>query len=192
MSDDNRREDVEPDAKKRSDGASPEPPPSWKPSGSRYEQPYEQKNQQDFHRGNAAPQPQQPSSMQLPISETDAQLLETARKYISISQICAVVSLFLGGIVLSTIAVILAFMGLSKLTAFANAHSLEQSARLALRRPGVLAVGMCVFALIFNIISLIVLYPMVMESLQSGDFSGILGSGQGGAPSSGAGSSTWG
>ena len=98
----------------------------------------------------------------------------------------------LGGIVLSTIAVILAFMGLSKLNAFANAHSLEQSARLTLRKPGVLAVGMCVFALIFNIISLIVLYPIVMQSLQSGDLSGLFGAGQGGAPSPGAGSSTWG
>ncbi|MBR0404291.1 MAG: hypothetical protein IJI68_03670 [Eggerthellaceae bacterium] len=191
MSEDNNREDLDPKAGKHLDGTSPEPPPSWKPAEPKHEQLYELPNGQDSRPENANPQPKPPSNTPIPFSESDAQLIEMARKYISISQICAVVSLFLGGIVLSTIAVILAFMGLSKINAYANRHSLEQSARLALRRPGVLALGMCVFALIFNIVSLIVLYPMVMQSLQSGDFSGLFGSGQGGA-SSGSSSSAWG
>ena len=191
MSEDNNREDLDSKSGKHFDGASPEPPPSWKPAKSNPEQLYEHSNGQNSHSGNANSQPKPPSNTPVPFSESDAQLLETARKYISISRICAVVSLFLGGIVLSSISVILAFIGLSKINAYANRHSLEQSARLVLRRPGVLALGMCVFALVFNIVSLIVLYPIVMQSLQSGDFSGLFGSGQGGA-SLGSSSSAWG
>lgn len=189
MPDDNNREDLKPDLPKHADGASPEPPPSWKRPETDYEQPYEQMDRQNTERRNES---QQRPSMPHQLSQTDVQLLENARRNISIAQICAIVSLFLGGVVLSTVAVVLAIMGLSKLNAYANTHSLEQDAQRALRRPGMLAVGMCVFALVFNIVSLILFYPVFMEAVQTGNFSGLFGSGQGGAPSPGAGSSTWG
>ena len=192
MSDENNKDDQSINAHSRTDGASPEPPPSWKSPKPDNEQLYVQSDQHDFDQRTESPQPRPSVNMPTSLSNADVQLLETARKFISIAQICAIVSLFLGGVVLSSIAVILSFMGMSKLNAYANAHSLDEGARRALRRPGVLAVGMCVFALVFNIMSLIFLYPIVMESLQSGDFTGLFGSGQGSAPSSGAGTSTWG
>lgn len=192
MSEESNRKEEENKASRRPGGEAPEPPPSWRPSKTDYEQPYEQSSKTPQGNDEEPPQAPRLESPTVRLTSNDELLLENARKFISISQICAVVSFFLGGILLSSVAVILAVMGLVKLNTFANAHSLERGNRAALMRSGVIALGMCVLALVFNIVSIVMFYPIIMQGLETGDFSGIFGSGQGSSTASDSTSSTWG
>lgn len=170
----------------RPDSGYPEPPSSWQPPSQQPQVPGSEPGRSPF--GNLGNMPNQ--SM-IPVNENEATLLETARKLISIAQICAVVSLFLGGVLLSTISVVLAIMGAMKLSNFANNRSEPDSVKSALKRPGYFAVGLCLIALVVNVISLVLFYPVVMQAVQSGDLSSIF-TGGAGTGSTGTSSSTWG
>ena len=97
----------------------------------------------------------------------------SARRLITIAQISALVSLLFGGVVLSTISIIVAIVGYRKLSFIAANYSKEPALQGMIRRPGALAIIMSVFALVLNIISLIAIYPLIMQALQSGDISSL-------------------
>jgi len=190
MTDEHNNDELTPEAPHTPGDDLPEPPPSWKSNDSNFVQPYDIQTVDDKG-DNLPPQSDRFQNSTIGITNTDKLLLESARKYISICQVCAVVSIFIGGVLLSSIAVIFSVMALFKLNNFSAAHSLDQQARRALKRPAYFAIGLGILALVFNAVSLILIYPMVMQGLQAGDLSGIFGSGQGGS-SPASGSSTWG
>ena len=109
---------------------------------------------------------------------------ESARKLISASQITAIISLFFGGILLSSVAVFLASSGFMKLARIAKRHEDNALASKALRKSGAVALAMSLLALAINIVTLIVFYPLLEQMMQQGDFFSLFG-GQGGATSSG-------
>ena len=190
MSEDYNKDELTPETPHPTGNDLPEPPPTWKSSNTNNVQSFDNDSQDDTPE-DLPPQVGPLANKTIKISHEDKQLLGTARKYISISQVCAVVSVFIGGVLLSSIAVVFSVLALFKLNTFAASHTLDQQARNAFKRPAYLAVGLSVLVLVFNIVSLILIYPMVMEGLQTGDLSGIFGTGQGGS-SPGASTSTWG
>ena len=118
---------------------------------------------------------------------------QSARRLITASQVCAIVSFFIGGVFLSAAALVCAAMALGKLNLIASAMDSNPDAQRALRRLGYLAIGLSVVALVINIVALIVLYPMVMEAMQSGSFGSLFGGGStGGASGGSTGNTTWG
>ena len=122
------------------------------------------------------------------LSGNDAFLFESGRKYQTAAQICAIVSLFIGGILLSCVAIVLAVIGYRKYIQI-QPNGDSQQFKMALMRSGKIAIGMCAIALVLNVISFVALYPLVMEMMQTGDLS-IFGI-QPSAPA-GSGTSTWG
>ena len=169
-----------------SDPRYPEPPSSWQQPAQQHQGPGPEPSRSPFNnQGNM------PNQNMIPVNPSEASYVETARKLISIAQICAVVSLFLGGVLLSTIAVVLAIMGTMKLVNFANNRSEPDVVKSAIKRPGYLAVGLWLIALIVKAVSIVLFYPVVMQAIQSGDLSSIF-TGGAGAGSAGTGSSTWG
>lgn len=164
----------------QSSGPKPEPPAGWMPQSTQG-QPRQR------------PQAQQLRAVVVgketfTVSETDLAEFESARKFCVAAQIVALVSLFIGGVLLSTIAVVLAIIGYRKLAGVA-AKMPEESVRRALRRSGIIAIVLSALALVLNIVSLIVLLPMLGYIAQTGDYSAIFGGSA--APSSGT-STTWG
>lgn len=117
------------------------------------------------------------------LTEQEALTFSSARKFITASQVAAVVSLVIGGVLLSSIAVVLAIIGFRKLNEIARGHTDQIEAHFALRRSGILAIGISVAALIINAVSLIFFYPMVVESLSAGGFGGLFPGGTSTAPS---------
>ena len=164
----------------------PEPPSAWQPPAQQPQAPGPETGRPPFINQGTSP-----AQNMISVNESEASRLEAARKLISIGQICAVVSLFFGGVLLSTVAVVLAIMGTMRLTDFANSRSEPDAVKSAIKRPGYFAVGLCLIALIVNIVSVVIFYPVVMQAVQSGDFSSIFTGGAGNG-SAGAGNSTWG
>ena len=99
--------------------------------------------------------------------------LARARSYIRASQIMAIVSLFIGGVFLSTAAVIVALMGKRMIGAANEGVAADQNVRAAMLRAAKMALVMSLLALALNAISLVLLYPVLMEAMQTGDLSGV-------------------
>ena len=116
-----------------------------------------------------------PGRIVLHAQPQDAIEFSQCRKYITASQICAVVSLFIGGVLLSSVAVVLAILGYRRLSAFTSAHAQPTDTRNTVKRLGVIAIVMSVLALVINTVALILFYPLVMQAIQYGDLSGLLG-----------------
>ena len=141
-------------------GQSPEPPTNWRPNGAQNQAP----------RMNGANSQHQVN-------------------YNIAAQIVALVSLIIGGVFASTVALVLAIISYRKFSGIAGRMQDESVVR-ALKRAGMMAIVMSCVALVLNVVSLIILMPMVMQFVQTGDYSALFGNGP--LAGSGSTSTTWG
>ncbi len=160
---------------------SPEPPVSWKPNGAQNQAP--QTNDMNLkHQVRIG-------SVMFTIDNADAVEFKSARNYNIAAQIVALVSLIIGGVFASTVALILAIISYRKFSGIAG-HMQDESVVRALKRAGMMAIVMSCVALVLNVVSLIILMPMVMQFVQTGDYSALFGNGP--LAGSGSTSTTWG
>ena len=130
---------------------SPEPPVSWRPNGTQNQAP----RTNDMNLKHQV----RIGSVMFAIDNDDAVEFKSARNYNIAAQIVALVSLIIGGVFASTVALILAIISYRKFSGIAG-HSL------------------------------IILMPMVMQFVQTGDYSALFGNGP--LAGSGSTSTTWG
>ena len=167
-------------------GNAPEPPSRWRLDAS-----YESKP------GNTTSQPSSGASISGMMGTTKVVLqgeealeFQSARRFVTVSQVIALVSLFIGGIFASGVAVACACYAYGKLNRIGQAHPDQPDLLQAFQRTGRMAVGVAVVALAINAVTLVLLYPYVMDMMQSGDFGSLMGTSQ--SSGSGSGSVTWG
>ena len=165
-------------------GDYPEPPVGWRdaPSAGSGEEP---SSRQDSSTPNA-PQNQ----VRITGGDANAERFNSARTLITVAQILAIVSLFLGGILLSTIAVVVAIVGYRRLSSVLDCIA-DQRIKTSLKRAGIVAVAMSCIVLAINIATLVIMMPFITQIAQTGDYSSLFG---GGPSSGGTGgtSTTWG
>ncbi len=114
--------------------------------------------------------------------------MRRTRSLMSIGMILAIVSLVIGGVLLSTVALILGIIGYRTATRYASTTSGQMQANwVILRKSARIALIMSICALVLNAISMIYLYPIMLDFLQMNGFgdASIMGS-------SSSGSSVWG
>lgn len=99
-------------------------------------------------------------------------IYESARKEHLAAYGLAFVSLFIGGVGLSLIALVLAVFARKNFLAVAN-EQFRESAMQALRKAGMIAVAACAVVLVLNVVSLIAVAPLIASALQSGDISSL-------------------
>lgn len=162
-----------PDSARPGSDVRPEPPIRWNPDAN-----------MNAEQGEPEPIPAQEKGVAGVIGSVVVHLdtreeiegFKSARRFITASQIIAIVSLFFGGILLSALAVVCAVIAYSKLGWVAACHADEPEAQRALKRSGVLAIAVACVALALNAVSALFLYPMVLEAAQTGDLSALFGS----------------
>ena len=110
---------------------------------------------------------------------------ESARKLANASKIMAFVSLFIGGVALSSAALITSVIALRKTKTMPSDHATAQ----ALKRSVWASVVISGLALAFNVIEFVYVYPIIMEAAKTGDYAALFGNSSSSAPS---GSSFWG
>ena len=120
----------------------------------------------------------------IPLEGNQAAVFESARKQMMASYICAIISLFIGGVVLSTVALVLAIFARKKFLIVAGAQS-NPSAQQALRRSGTVVVVVSAIALALNVITIIVFYPMLVQMIQTGDVNSFFSSVSSGSSTNG-------
>lgn len=117
---------------------------------------------------------------------------KSIRNFITASQIIALVSLIIGGVLLSTVSIVLALIARSRAQALCSRQNDPNLAGwVALRKSATFAAVMGAVALVLNAIALMTYYPMLLNALQGGDYSSIWGGSAPFAAPSGSGSSAW-
>lgn len=164
----------------------PEPPERWKPG--------------DRHSASSEPPPEEnglPETKSGALGATSVELtggdiaeFESARRLVTVSQVSAVVSLLVGGVLLSTVALVCAIVAYRKFDGIASRKEAHPDMQRALRRVGAVAIVFSAVILVINAVALCLLYPVFMERLQAGGFGSLLGGF--GSSGGGAGNSTWG
>ncbi len=130
---------------------------------------------------SGSPAPLQPNM-------NDQRELRASQTLIMVANIAGPVSLFIGGMLLGTAGLVCAIIACRKLRRLMTKQ--DEIARIAarLKRASFIGMGICGVAIVLNGISMYFMYPVILEMLQTGDYSGLTGSAGGGAGTS----STWG
>ncbi len=178
-------EEPKPVSNSRSNQEAPEPPTRWHPGP----QTGMSNRQEPINNPESQTKSGYIGQAYLELKGSEIADFESARRLITYSQIAAIVSFFIGGIILSSASLVCAFIANRKLAKIAASRSSAPDVQAALMKLGVMALVLAGAALIINIIALVFLYPMVFDAMQSGNVNSLFG---GTASSGGAGSSTWG
>lgn len=138
---------------------------------------------------SAADQPQPPQDPQEFFEQRE---LNSARTLAMVATIGGPVSFIIGGIALSSVALVCAIIALIKTKhVLANPDSKFTAYARALRQTAFMGIAISAVALVLNVVGVITMMPYLMEALQTGDYSSLLGNGvTTQAPSSGE--SAWG
>lgn len=126
-------------------------------------------------------------------NEEKEQKLASTKKLITFANIAALVSLIIGGVALSTAALICAIIARSRINKLIRmeprddqfVHTVMQAAK-----PGAVALVISAIALVLNAISVAIVLPTLMEAMNTGDLQTLLGGSAAGA--AGSATSTWG
>ena len=94
---------------------------------------------------------------------------------ITAAQIMSLVSLVIGGVVLSTAALIVAILGYRRILGNVGASAPNMAPSwVLLKKTAVVAIVMSCIALFANVATLILFYPAFIEMLQTGDIASYL------------------
>ena len=125
----------------------------------------------------------------------DDRVLKTAHSQINVALVFGPISLFLGGMLLGIIGIILAVLGLRKLNGLIEKNSVYSADAERLKKSARIALIVCGIAIALNFASFVIMYPTIMEMIDSGQLDALLGSSGAVGSGSSAGSSatsTWG
>lgn len=110
------------------------------------------------------------------------------------ASICGPVSVFIGGMLLSGVGIVCGFLGMRRADRIENGDKEVKEAATRARRSCVVALIVCAVAFALNAAYSFYMYPIIMDAVQTGDLSALMGNAasSGSVAGSGSGSSTWG
>ena len=147
-----------------------------------------------------APENPQPNPDQRAADQFDLMELKSARTLSTVATIAGPVSFIIGGVALSSVALVCAILAFTKTRrVLRKGPGPNSSFANIVKQTAIMGIFISCVALVLNLIGLIAMIPILMDAMQTGDYSAILGEGatslQGGtgAPSDGnGGGNPWG
>lgn len=143
-------------------------------------------NQEPWLKPDDVPQPGLAPELQPNL--LDLRNLKTSQTLTMIASIAGPVSLFIGGVFLSTVGLVCGFIGFKKLKVLSNKQTKVAAAAARLKRSSIIGMTVCAVALILNALSLYIMWPELMQMLETGNYANMAAGTGGGAGST----STWG
>ncbi|MEC4175907.1 hypothetical protein VJ918_04725 [Adlercreutzia sp. R21] len=132
--------------------------------------------------GNSLPAPPENQGPQPPQGDARDQLdlmdLNSARTLSTVATIAGPVSFIIGGVALSSVALVCAILALVKVRrVLSRPEGPHRNFATVVRQTAIMGVVISSIALALNIIGLVTMIPILMEAMQTGDYSAILGEG---------------
>ncbi|NHM16953.1 hypothetical protein GMI69_09930 [Eggerthellaceae bacterium zg-887] len=103
----------------------------------------------------------------------DESTLKRARTMILVGNIAGPVSLFVGGILLGSVGLACAAVARRNVASIAEREGAFQPTAQMMRRSATIAIVICLVAIAINLVTAIMLFPQVMEAVQSGNFANL-------------------
>ena len=122
-------------------------------------------------------------------NDDDERRLRSIRTKITIAYVAGPVSLLIGGILLGSVGLICGIIAYRSILALQSKSPEVAAAALSMRKSAITGMVISAIAIALNVISLIALYPVIAEMIDSG---ALTLSGTEGAGSSSSASSVWG
>lgn len=102
--------------------------------------------------------------------------LKSARTLSTVATIAGPVSFIIGGVALSTVALVCGIIALTKVRrVLARDDSAQRPYARALRQTAIMSIAIAVVALVLNAVSVALMMPVLIQAMQTGDYSAILG-----------------
>lgn len=102
--------------------------------------------------------------------------LKSARTLATVATVAGPVSLIIGGVALSIVAIVCAGIALTKVRRIlARTEQGQRSYALALRQTARMGIGVGIVALVLNGVSVAMMMPVLLDAMRTGDYSAILG-----------------
>lgn len=124
----------------------------------------------------------------------DDSQLTTARHLITFANIAGPISVIIGGVALSTAALVCALIARTKINKLLRrtdpSNSAFRSEIISATKPGAIAIIISVIALVLNAITIAIMMPVLIEVMNTGNFTSLFNSG--GSVAVGSATSTWG
>ncbi|WP_139653012.1 hypothetical protein [Raoultibacter phocaeensis] len=142
---------------------------------------------------NQPPQTPKPPQGPQQFNYDDARELKSAQNLVIAASITGPISMIIGGVFLGTIGLICGILAYRKIKALMGKGGPIGLMAGRLRTACVVALVVTAIALVLNIANMIMIYPLVMEAVQTGDYSKLFPNGT--VPSTGgstSGNPTWG
>lgn len=123
------------------------------------------------------PVPEQPTTDNAQASDQfDLMELNSARTLTTVATIAGPVSFIIGGVALSSVALVCAILALVKARRVARKpQSAHGGYANVVRQTAIMGLFISAVALVLNTIGLITMLPILMEAMQTGDYSAIFG-----------------
>ena len=118
----------------------------------------------------------------------DLRELKKSQTMVMVASIAGPVSLFIGGVLLSGVGLVCAILAFRKLKKLIAKHTDVSVLAQRLKRSAIVGMAVCGVAFALNAISFYLMMPVVLEMMESGDYTGAMTDVGSGA----AGTSTWG
>lgn len=118
----------------------------------------------------------------------DLRELKKSQTMVMVASIAGPVSLFIGGVLLSGVGLVCAIVAFRKLKKLIAKHTDVSVLAQRLKRSAIVGMAVCGVAFALNAISFYLMMPVVIEMMESGDYTGAMTDVGSGA----AGTSTWG
>lgn len=147
------------------DDNAPEPPANWSPD---YPQQQKTTSIREAYEQSNVEAMAAIGKTKFKLKGGDIPEFRSARNLYLAAVIIPVVSIFFGGIILSALGVMCAFVANGKFRRLASSLSDNPEAQKALTRSGVIAIVVAIGIFVLNIIALALLYPMVADTMQNG------------------------
>lgn len=150
--------------------------------------PYLDENHEPYGKPNMQPNPKDGNNQFRP-NALDVPTLWAARAQTAFAFIAGPLSLFVGGMLLGTIGTICAFLAYRKLHSLAQKTNETAAVAGGMMKSARTALIICLVAVTLNAVSFAIMFPVLEQMLQNGDFASVAGNMSAGTA---AGTSTWG
>lgn len=150
--------------------------------------PYLDENHEPYGKPNMQPNPKDGNNQFKP-NALDERALRSARSQTMFAYIAGPLSLFVGGLLLGTIGTICAFLAYRKLHSLAQKSNETAAIASGMMKSARTALIICLVAVTLNAVSFAIMFPVIVQMLQNGDFASVAGNMSAGTA---AGTSTWG
>ena len=168
----------------QSEQQAPQWPQENHPQGPNGQQAYEKRPQGNFQQ---QPNQQMPHP---PFDPEETRQLKSAQTLTTVAGIGGPASIFIGGTFLSAVATVCGIVAIVKYQKLINKGGNAAPLARRMRIAAAVACGVSCLAFIMNLITIIMVWPVLMEFIETGDISAILQGSE--SASDASGSSTWG